>query len=258
MSAVSASKAALWRDRLIIVGVLAILTALAWLYVAGMARSMHAMPMEMSAPHAHAWGVSGFLSAFAMWSVMMVGMMLPSASPMVLTFSSLDRRRSDARPLARTGLFVLGYLVVWTGYAAPAAAAQGALQAAAVLSPMGSSMSPYLGGGLLLVAGVFQWTPLKYACLDRCRTPVGFLMAEWRPGPVGAFKMGLRHGAYCAGCCWALMVLMFVLGVMNLLWMAALAVFMLLEKVVPAGHLVGRVAGVLLVGWGAWLVTGAL
>jgi predicted metal-binding membrane protein len=219
---------------------------------------MHGMHMEMSSPHAHAWGVSGFLSAFAMWSVMMVGMMLPSASPMILTFSSLERRRSDARPFARTGLFVLGYAIVWTGYSALAAFAQGVFQAAAVLSPMGASMSPYLAGGLLLVAGAFQLTPFKYACLDRCRTPVGFLMAEWRPGSGGALKMGLRHGAYCAGCCWAIMALMFVLGVMNLLWMAALAAFMLLEKVVPAGHRVGRVAGVLLMIWGASAVASVL
>lgn len=257
-SAVASSKAVLWRDRLIIVGVLATLTALAWLYVVGMVGSAHSMHTEMSAPHAHAWGVSGFLSAFAMWSVMMVGMMLPSASPMVLTFSSLNRRYSVDHRFTRTGLFVLGYVVVWTGYAALAAAAQGALQATAMLSPMGSSMSPYLAGGLLLVAGVFQWTPLKQACLDRCRTPVGFLMAEWRPGPGGALKMGLRHGAYCAGCCWALMALMFVLGVMNLLWMAALAAFMLIEKVVPAGHRVDQAAGALLVLWGALVVAGAL
>ena len=258
MSAVASSKAVLWRDRLIITGVLATLTALAWLYVAGMARSMHAMPMEMSAPLAHAWGVSGLLSAFAMWGVMMVGMMLPSASPMVLTFSAFDRRYSVDRHFTRTGLFVLGYVVVWTGYAAVAAASQGALQAAAVLSPMGSSMNPYLAGGLLLVAGVFQCTPLKRACLDRCRTPVGFLMAEWRPGPGGALNMGLRHGAYCAGCCWALMALMFVLGVMNLLWMTALAAFMLIEKVAPYGHRLGQAAGVLLVLWGASVIAGAL
>lgn len=252
MSAGASSNTVLWRGRLIIAGALAVLVALSWLYLAESARSMHA---EMSAPHAHAWGVSGFLSAFAMWSVMMVGMMLPSAFPMVLTFSSLDRRYSVDRHYTRTGLFVLGYVVVWTVYAALAAVAQGALQAAAVLSPMGAS--PYLAGGLLLVAGVFQWTPLKHACLDRCRTPVGFLMAEWRPGPGGAMKMGLRHGAYCAGCCWALMALMFVLGVMNLLWMAAIAAFVLLEKVAPMGHRVGRAAGVVLIVWGAWVVAGS-
>lgn len=258
MSAGASSKAILRRERLIIVGALAILVALSWLYLVDMAGSAHQMHMEMSAPHTYTWGVSGFLAMFVMWSVMMVGMMLPSASPMVLTFSSLDRRRGDARPFARTGLFVLGYGIVWTSYSALAAFAQGAFQAAAVLSPMGTNTSPYLAGGLLFVAGAFQLTPLKYACLDRCRTPVGFLMAEWRPGPGGALKMGLRHGAYCAGCCWALMALMFVLGVMNLLWMAALAAFMLIEKVVPAGHWVGRVAGVALVGWGVWIVAGAI
>ncbi|WP_162924540.1 DUF2182 domain-containing protein [Rubrobacter indicoceani] len=258
MSTGDSIKATLWRDRLIITGGLTVLVALSWLYLADMVRSVHGMHMEMSSPQGQAWGLSGFLSAFAIWSVMMVGMMLPSASPMILTFSSLERRQSDARTFARTGLFVLGYATVWMVYSALAAFAQGGLQAAAVLSAMGASMSPYLAGGLLFTAGAFQLTPLKYACLDRCRTPVGFLLAEWRSGSGGALVMGLRHGAYCAGCCWAITALMFVLGVMNLLWMAALAAFVLLEKVVPAGHRVGQAAGVLLIIWGARVVARTL
>lgn len=150
----------------------------------------------------------------------------------------------------------MGYLAVWTLYSVAATAAQWGLHTAALLFPGGAS--PYLAGGLLAAAGLFQLTPLKHACLHRCRTPLGFLMTEWRRGLKGAWVMGARHGRYCVGCCWALMVLMFVLGVMNLLWMAALAALCLVEKVAPAGDRVGRVAGVLFIGWGVWMIASAL
>jgi predicted metal-binding membrane protein len=158
----------------------------------------------------------------------------------------------------RTSLFVGGYLLVWIGYSAGAALLQGGFQAAALLTPMGASASPYLAGGLLVGAGLYQWTPLKDACLTGCRTPMGFLMAEWRPGRRGALVMGWRHGWNCAGCCWATMALMFVLGVMNLLWMAALTALCLIEKIAPAGDRIGRIAGIGFIGWGAWLIAGAL
>ena len=239
------------RDRLLIVTGLAVLTLLAWGYMAAMAGRMNATP---AAALVQAWGVSDFFFAFGMWSVMMMGMMLPSAAPMVLTFSGISRQRAAGRPLVRTTLFVGGYLLVWIGYSAGAALLQGALQAAALLTPMGASTSPLLAGGLLIVAGLFQWTSLKEACLTGCRTPMGFLMAEWRPGQRGALIMGLRHGWTCALCCWATMALMFVLGVMNLLWMAVLTAFCLIEKIAPAGDRVGRAAGVLFAGWGLWLM----
>ena len=238
------------RDRLIILGGLAVLTSLSWFYMAGMGWSMGNVSMEMSADHRRALGFPEMAFVFGMWSVMMVGMMLPTASPMVLTFSSICRRRTPERTFARVAMFVLGYVVVWTGYGALASVAQWVLYTAALLSPMGDSTSPYLAGSLLVISGIFQLTPLKHACLDRCRTPMGFLLAEWRPGPRGALIMGLRHGLNCAGCCWAIMTLMFVLGVMNLLWMAVLAIFCLMEKIAPAGHHVRRVGGVLLTGWG--------
>lgn len=243
------------RDRLLILGGLAVLTLLAWGYMAEMAGRMHAAP---AAAHLQTWGVSDFFTAFGMWSVMMMGMMLPSASPMVLTFSGVHRRRADGDPLVRTGLFVGGYLLVWVGYSAGAALLQGGLRAAALLSPMGAMTSLPFAGGLLVIAGIYQLTPLKDACLEGCRSPMGFLMAEWRPGQRGALAMGLRHGWNCAGCCWAMMALMFVLGVMNLLWMAALTALCLVEKVVPAGDWIGRLAGVGFIGWGGWLIVGAL
>ena len=248
------SSVRLW-DRFLLLAGLAVLTLLAWGAMAEMAVRMDGTP---AAAHLQAWGVSDFFVAFGMWSVMMMGMMLPSASPMILTFSGIVRRRTDGHPLHRTGLFVGGYLLVWVGYSAGAALLQGAFQAAALLTPMGASTSPFLAGGLLVVAGIFQWTPLKEACLTGCRTPMGFLMAEWRPGRRGALVMGLRHGWNCALCCWATMALMFVLGVMNLLWMAALTALCLIEKVAPAGDWMGRVAGIGFIGWGGWLITHGL
>jgi predicted metal-binding membrane protein len=132
------------------------------------------------------------------------------------------------------------------------------LHTAALLSPMMVSTSPLLGGALLVVAGAFQWSPLKRVCLTHCRTPLGFLMGEWREGTWGALRMGLRHGSYCVGCCWVLMALLFVTGVMNLLWVAAIAAFVLVEKVAPAGPWLSRVTGLLLAGGGAWVVVRAL
>lgn len=255
MPAQPSLKTVLRRDRLLILGGLAVLTLLAWGYMAEMAGRMNGAPAAAPAP---AWGVSDFFFAFGMWSVMMAGMMLPSAAPMVLAFSGISRRRAAGRPLLGTALFVGGYLLVWTGYSAGAALLQGAFHAAALLTPMGASASPLLAGGLLVIAGVFQWAPLKDACLTGCRTPMGFLMAEWRPGRRGALVMGLRHGWTCALCCWATMALMFVLGVMNLLWMAALTAFCLIEKVAPAGDRVGRVAGVAFTGWGVWLMAASV
>jgi predicted metal-binding membrane protein len=155
---------------------------------------------------------------------------------------------------APVSVFVLGYLLAWTGYAVLAALGQSLLHSAALLSPAMASASPLLGGALLLLAGVYQWLPVKGACLSHCRSPLGFFTAEWREGVSGALVMGLRHGSYCVGCCWALMALLFVAGVMNLLWVAVIAGFVLAEKVVPNGRLLGRVTGALLAGWGLWLI----
>jgi predicted metal-binding membrane protein len=144
-------------------------------------------------------------------------------------------------------MFLLGYFVVWTLFSVVAVVAQWGLHAAALLSPTMVSTSSILGGVLLIAAGVFQWTPLKHACLNHCRSPLGFLMTEWREGKGGALVMGVKHGSYCVGCCWILMALLFAAGVMNLLWVAAIAAFVLTEKVLPRGDLVGRIAGGVLV-----------
>ena len=245
-------ESALRRDRAIVLTGLAALVVVAWLYLVHLAGAMAEMErhaaMGMVMPQMQPWSGVELLLLLAMWSVMMVAMMTPSATPMILVFSAWNRRRAEHQgPAVRTGLFILGYLTAWLAYSVVAAVAQWVLHGLAVLSTAMVSTSPYLGGGLLLAAGIFQLTPLKRACLIACRSPMGFLMTEWREGPAGALIMGFRHGMYCVGCCWVLMALLFVAGVMNLLWVAAIAAFVLVEKVVPAGERVGQVAGVILV-----------
>jgi predicted metal-binding membrane protein len=249
------------RDRLAIGGALTALTLLAWGYMAYEARAMYdtgvccCAGMKMSGPDTTPWSMTTLAPLFLMWTEMMMAMMIPSAAPMILTFAMVQRkRREQERPFVPTGIFLLGYLVVWTGFSAVAALAQWVLHAKALLSSMMVSTSPILGGALLILAGVFQWTPLKNACLTHCRSPLSFLMTDWREGRWGAFEMGLKHGAFCTGCCWFLMALLFVAGVMNIWWIAIIAVLVLLEKVMPRGLLVGKAAGVLLAAWGVWIM----
>lgn len=251
----SAVESVLRRDRVIVLAGLAALVLAAWLYIVRLAREMAEMElhaaMGMVMSPMQRWGGVDLLLLFAMWAAMMIAMMTPSASPMILMFAAINRRRAEAGgPVVRTGVFALGYLVMWTAYSGVAALAQWMLHGLALMSPMMVSTSPYLGGGLLVAAGAFQWTPLKQACLVGCRSPVGFIMTEWRAGGRGAFIMGLRHGLYCVGCCGVLMALLLVAGVMNLLWVAILAVFVLVEKVVPGGERLGRVTGAVLVAAG--------
>jgi predicted metal-binding membrane protein len=250
-------EAVLRRDRAVVLACVLGVAALAWAYILYLARGMDHADLVM--PRTQAWGGGDFSLVFAMWAVMMVAMMVPTAAPMILLFATVNRRRREQRqPFVPTGVFLLGYLLVWSGFAALATLAQWGLHTAALLSPAMVSTSPLLGGALLLVAGIFQWTPLKGVCLTHCRTPLGFLMGEWREGTRGALRMGLRHGGYCVGCCWILLALLFVTGVMNLLWVAAIAAFVLVEKVAPAGPWLSRVTGLLLAAGGAWVVARAL
>ena len=249
------------RDRIIVLFGLVLITALSWAYVSSLASDMHNMDLatEMVMPQTQAWSVTDLALTFVMWAVMMVAMMTPSAAPMILMFAGINRRRQNQQaPYVSTSVFLLGYLVVWAAFSVLSAAAQWGLHAVSLLSPMIVCTSPVLGGILLLVAGIYQWTPLKHACLSKCRSPVGFILNEWREGRWGAFLMGLKHGSYCTGCCWAVMALLFVAGVMNLLWVAAIAGFILLEKVAPAGHRMGQAAGALLVAGGVVLLGLAL
>jgi len=241
------------RDRLVVVLALLGIIILAWGYLllgAGMSMDdMGGMPMGQHHP---IWTPSYAALALAMWAVMMAAMMLPSAAPMILLYGTIaNLREKKGDPAVGAGVFGSGYIVVWAAFSLAAVALQFGLDRAQLLSPTMSVTSRYVAGAVLIAAGVYQWTPLKEACLRRCRSPLEFLATEWREGRVGALKMGLRHGAYCLGCCWMLMLLLFVGGIMNIAWIAAVAAFILIEKVAPAGHWICRAAGVLLVVWGA-------
>ena len=270
----SSLEAVLRRDRVVVaIALLAVITV-CWLYLlAGAGTGMY--PHEMAAlnpvsegmdlPMAFPKWTPGYtLLMFGMWWLMMIAMMLPSAAPMVLLHATVTRNGlppdHDAQPTANsrhlvrtTTAFVAGYLVMWGAFSLLAVIAQWMLQREGLLSPVMTSTSRLLGAGLLLAAGLWQLTPLKAVCLRRCRSPIGFLSMHWRTGTRGAFGMGVKHGAYCLGCCWFLMALLFFGGVMNLIWIVGLALIVLIEKLTPSGELVGKVTGVLLIAWGAWL-----
>jgi predicted metal-binding membrane protein len=262
MENTTAIESVLKRDRLVVVSGVMAVAAIAWGYTVYVAQSGANMDLStgMSMGNMRSWSVVDFGLMFAMWVVMMVAMMLPSAAPMILLFASVNRkRRENSGPFVSTSAFVSGYVVTWSLFAAAATLGNWGLHQASLLSSMtGESTSAYAGGGLLILAGVFQWTRLKYLCLTHCRSPLSYLMTGWRHGTGGAFKMGLEHGKFCLGCCWLLMGLLFVLGAMNLLWIAALAGFVLIEKFAPAGLWISRITGLLLLAWGAWVMVAPL
>lgn len=237
------------RDRLALFGGLAAVAAICWLYLLDMAADMDAMPAmsgAMTMPPGFGW-------LFVMWSVMMAAMMLPSALPMIHAYA----RFAAAGPVegrVATAWFAAAYLIVWTGFSVAAATLQMLLVKGLLLSPMMALSDGALSGAVLIAAGVYQWTAAKQACLHRCRAPIGFLMTEWRDGARGALVMGLRHGGFCVGCCWALMALLFVGGVMDILWIMALTGVVLVEKVVPRGDIFAKVLGLALIAAGAWVL----
>jgi predicted metal-binding membrane protein len=197
----------------------------------------------------------GFWHLFGMWTVMQVAMMSPTAVPMLLMHVKVQRNRyPDKSPYLQNFVFFMGYLIVWTAFSAAIAGVQVYLQSISLLTPQMAFVSPWLAGGILIAAGLFQFSKLKEVCLNGCRSPVTYLMLEWREGNFGAFMMGLKHGLHCVGCCWVLMALLFAAGVMNLLWMAVITVFVLLEKVLPKGDVFGKVGGVAMILWGVALM----
>ena len=265
------------RDRVITLAGLAALCALAWLYIvtgAGLGMSawemttlalfphqqardvMPSMPgMDMGATAPMAWGFATWALMIAMWWIMMIAMMTPSAAPTILLYARVHRHAlaqgQVQDKLAPTGAFAAGYLLVWLGFAAAAATLHWALERAGLVSAMMmGSQSRWLSGAVLIAAGLYQLSPLKNICLAHCRTPTSFLSRHWRPHALGALRLGAMHGAYCVGCCWMLMALLFVGGVMNLTWIAALAILVLIEKALPPGQWVGRGVGIALIGWG--------
>jgi predicted metal-binding membrane protein len=284
-TAVSAVNAVRRRDRLVVIAALATISVLAWAYTLWLAAQMSMMEMPVPAatagsmsmpamsgmdmggvsaaaePAFRSWSIADFGFVFVMWAVMMVGMMTPSVAPMVLLHAAVGRKAAaGGHPLAATGWFLAGYLSAWVAFSLAATGAQWLLARLALLTPMMQSASGIFGGLLLIAAGLYQWSPLKDTCLKQCQTPLGFLMSHggFRSEPFGALRLGAGHGLYCVGCCWVLMVLLFVGGVMNVLWIAGLAILILLEKVVPTGRLIPRLAGAGLGAAGLFLLARAL
>ena len=281
--------AVLKRDRLVVIAALVTVIVLAWAYIltgagvgmsgfeagtttgapAGTGSADHDMvdtdtgegasdamqDMGMAAMAPMAWTPGYAVLMFFMWWIMMMAMMLPSATPMILLFALINRKqRENGAPYVPTGIFAAGYLLVWGAFSLVAVTAQWGLERIGLLSSMLASTSVLLGAGLLIAAGVYQLTPLKHACLRHCRSPIFFIGHHWRPGNIGALRMGVEHGAFCTGCCWFLMALLFYGGVMNLYWIIGLAVLVLLEKTLPAGHWLGRITGAFLIAWGGALI----
>lgn len=252
------------RDRLAVAASIVALALAAWAWtfylsrhMPGAAMSATDMPgMDMPGMNmAPAWGATEYLWLTGMWAVMMVAMMSPSAAPAILLFAGLSRQRQAAGGIAApTATFVAGYFTNWTLFSAAAALLQLLLHRGLMLTPTGASSSRILAGGLLIAAGLYQWSPLKTACLSRCQSPLGFFTAHWREGAGGAFRMGLSHGLNCLGCCWLVMLLLFVAGVMNLLWVAVLAVVVLLERLVPWGRIPARLVGTAFAVAGVWML----
>ena len=248
--------AILKRDRRLVLAAMVLLALLAWAYTAHLGLQQASMAGAMASPMIMPWSGAEFAFMYVMWAVMMFAMMLPSVTPTVMIFARvIEKRKSAGRPFAPTAAFVSGYLVAWAGFSLLATALNWALHSAGALTSMMGKVAPVTGGVLLVLAGLFQWTPLKDACLDHCRSPMSFLMHHWREGTRGALLMGVHHGAYCLGCCWMLMLLLFVLGVMNLPWVALLTIVVLAEKTLPHGRWLSRGLGLGLMAWGVWLIT---
>ena len=242
---------------------LALAVFFAWLYLVPTALDMYgAMQGPARWMMAGTWDARYFGLMLLMWALMMVGMMLPSAAPTILLYGAVARKNAEASVIVRIHAFTAGYLLAWTGFSLLATLLQWALSTGSLLSPMMVSSSPWLSSIILIGAGIYQWTPQKSVCLTRCRSPVEFMARYWRPGAMGAIRMGWIHGLFCLGCCWALMLLLFFGGVMSLSWIAAISIFVMLEKLVPLGAQGGKLSGLLLIAAGltvasrAWIMPG--
>jgi len=266
----TALEAVLRRDRGIVVASLAAVTMLAWIYLWVLAETMASMASPngwqgfMLLMPMGRWGLLEYALGFAMWAFMMVGMMIPSAAPMIMLYAKVARRKPsrgtspDNTALACTATFAAGYLLIWGVFSLIAAVVQGMLVDWALVTATMTSASTILAGAVFILAGCYQWMPLKRACLTHCRSPIWFLSQRWRPGRSGALHMGIEHGIYCLGCCWALMIVLFAVGIMNLAWVAAIAAFVLVEKTAPVGAWGQRLSGVLLVTLGVLTLRGSI
>lgn len=270
----SALTVVLRRDRAVVAVSLLALGAIAWAYVLWLIHAMGMGGMQMSEmrvdanpfgvamiPSLQPWSGAEFAFAFVMWAVMMIGMMVPSAAPMILVYARVGRQAElQGKPLAAAGYFAGGYLIAWAGFALFATVGQWLLERASLLTPIMASTSNIIGGLVLIAAGLYQWTPVKDACLNYCRAPLLFIQRHggFRRDRLSSLGIGLRHGLYCIGCCWALMALLFVGGIMNVLWIAGIAVFVLAEKVIRSGRVLSRIGGVVLTAAGIWLIVTGL
>jgi predicted metal-binding membrane protein len=247
-------ESALGAERASAAVLLIVVPALSWTWIVVMARDMYG-PMSgasawMMTPH---WDGPRLLLLWAMWAVMMTAMMLPSASPLILLYGAAARRSAPDSAARQTYALAAGYLVAWAAFSLAATALQRILASLLLVSPMMEASSSRVTAALLLVAGIYQWTPLKQACLRTCRTPLGFLMGRWRSGSSGAFRMGLEHGAHCVGCCWALMLLLFAGGVMNLAVIVGLTALVAFEKLAPFGRRNAQLSGAAMIGLALWI-----
>ena len=243
-SSKSPTLAAIKRDRFIIVGGVAVITTLAWIWLANMALDMPSGNM-MSMASMDPWASGELYSMLVMWVIMMVGMMLPSATPMILIYTrAVQKKNSGTDAKILSAVFITGYLLIWSLFSVGATLLQAGLQDFNLISAMLESNSDSLAGILFVMAGLYQITPLKRACLNGCRSPLNFILNSWRPGRTGGLLMGLEHGLLCVGCCWMMMLLLFAIGVMNLFWGASLAVLVLIEKAFPRGEWTARIGGI--------------
>ena len=268
MNTSGATERLLQRDRAVLISLIGVLFLLAALYtVFGVGMNMTALQMTAmrgmrdmpgtSAPGA--WSLGYAVLVFLMWWVMMIAMMLPSVSPTVLLYSALLRRgtQADHVPLI-SAMFLAGYLVAWAAFSLVAASSQWALEAMGIVSARMMTLTDTVPGAIVLIlAGLFQFSSLKQACLDHCRSPAKFITERKRSGAAGAFRMGVEHGTYCLGCCWFLMAVLFVGGIMNLYWIVGLAAFIAIEKLTPFGDRIAKIAGAALILWGATILASA-
>lgn len=251
---IQTSAQAYQRDRRVVMAGIVLIGLLSWGYLIVLAapddagHAGHASAHAVMQPAMAAWDGGLLVLSIVMWSVMMIAMMLPTATPMVLSFTRLQHQReARSKAIRLTGWFSAGYLGAWIVFSLTAAFAQWALYSSNLMTSTMGSATPLLAGAILVAAGLFQRSGLKEACLTKCRSPLNFLLDEWRPGSRGALIMGLRHGLFCVGCCWVLMLLMFVGGVMNLTWMAAITIYVLLEKILPTVRMFASLTGIFLV-----------
>ncbi|HEY6975710.1 MAG TPA: DUF2182 domain-containing protein [Chitinophagaceae bacterium] len=242
------------RDRIIIISGLILISLIAWLYIIYLYRQMFYMNMDalfFAMPMTPVWTITDFILLFLMWFVMMIAMMTPSVAPLILIFALVNRRRKEQQnPFVSTGYLLGGYFFIWAAFSLLATSLQWLLQHISLLSPEMRITSRILGGSVLIAAGIFQFTSLKKTCLSYCQTPVDFIHRNWKEGKTGAMRMGIENGIYCVGCCWILMVLLFVAGIMNLFWVALIALFVLIEKVSAQTRWVSPVAGAALIMYG--------